>query len=238
MCSISGDTPFSTSFCLKRNLMTRFGDRIKCQIPHGKKSGTVLYNSEIADDAVRIAYDYASDNEQLVTKAALLLRKQLLAVQRKGLPENPTLADLQEGEASPPDILVKFFTVLYSGQDSTQNCSDQVMRRVRSSCDDALFIVRRGQVKPAKQVALAVAMKSVTGSKKVIQVLNRFGHCINYNSIEELETESAEQLRERQLASPDGTIVDQPMGVAFDNFDELTHTLSGSDTLHDTMGIL
>lgn len=238
MCSISGDTPFSTSFCLKRNLMTRFGDRIKCQIPHGKKSGAVLYNSEIADDAVRIAYDYASDNEQLVTKAALLLRKQLLLVQRKGLPENPTLADLQEGEASPPDILVKFFTVLYSGQDSAQNCSGQVMRRVRSSCDDALFIVRRGQVKPAKQVALGVAMKSVTGSKKVIQVLNRFGHCINYNAIEELETESAEQLRERQLASPDGTIVDQPMGVAFDNFDELTHTLSGSNTLHDTMGIL
>ena len=28
------------------------------------------------------------------------------------------------------------------------------------------------------------------------------------------------------------------MGMAFDNFDELTQTLSGSNTLHDTMGIL
>lgn len=29
-----------------------------------------------------------------------------------------------------------------------------------------------------------------------------------------------------------------PMGLAFDNLVELTQTLSGSNTLHDTMGIL
>lgn len=28
------------------------------------------------------------------------------------------------------------------------------------------------------------------------------------------------------------------MGLAFDNFDEMTNTLSGTDTLHDTMGIM
>ena len=28
------------------------------------------------------------------------------------------------------------------------------------------------------------------------------------------------------------------MGLAFDNYDELTNTLSGAETLHDTMGIL
>ena len=28
------------------------------------------------------------------------------------------------------------------------------------------------------------------------------------------------------------------MGLAFDNYDELTATLSGGETLHDTMGIL
>ena len=31
---------------------------------------------------------------------------------------------------------------------------------------------------------------------------------------------------------------DEPIGLALDNFDELTNTLSGSNTLYDTMGIL
>ena len=34
-----------------------------------------------------------------------------------------------------------------------------------------------------------MAMKSLTGSKKVVTMLNRLGHCINYIVIEELETE-------------------------------------------------
>ena len=82
------------------------------------------------------------------------------------------------------------------------------MLRVRSSCDDTLFIVRRGNIKPAKQVALGVAIKSMSGSKKIVQILNRLGHTLNYNCIEELETETAEQILERQLACPSGTIVD------------------------------
>ena len=32
-------------------------------------------------------------------------------------------------------------------------------------------------------------MKSLTGSRKVIEILNRFGHCISYHAVEEIETE-------------------------------------------------
>ena len=237
LCNISSETPLNNAQSLMRNLKGKFGDKLKFQTPLGKKLGLIMYSSEMSDDAVRVAYDYASDDEQIVTKATLLLRKQLLDVQKKDLPENPTLDDLKGGDVSPPPLLSTFFTTLYCGQNPTK-CTDHVMRHVKSSCDDALFITRRGKVKPAKQVALGVAVKSVTGSKKVVQVLNRFGHCINYNSLEELETETAEQLQERRLSCPDGTIKDKPMGVAFDNFDELTNTFSGADMPHDTMGIM
>lgn len=47
----------------------------------------------MSDDAVR---DYVSDDEQIVTKAALLLRKQILDVQKKDLPGNPTLENLKK----------------------------------------------------------------------------------------------------------------------------------------------
>lgn len=33
---------------------------------------------------------------------------------------------------------------------------------------------------------LGIAMKSVTSSKKVIDILNRCGHCCSYNVVEEL----------------------------------------------------
>ena len=83
-----------------------------------------------------------------------------------------------------------------------------------------------------------VFLKSITGSKKLVQVMNRFSHCINYNCLEQLETATAEAIQERKKACPEDTLRGVPIGLAFDNFDEMTQTLSGSNTLHDTMGIL
>ena len=42
------------------------------------------------DDAVHVAYDYASDDESIIIRAALLLRKYILNVEGKDLPENST----------------------------------------------------------------------------------------------------------------------------------------------------
>ena len=100
------------------------------------------------------------------------------------------------------------------------------------------FAIRKGLVKPKKHIALGMAVKGMTGSKNLVSILNRFGHCLNYNCLEELETAIGSAIQDREVACPEGTVQDLPFGVAFDNFDELTETLSGSDTLHDTMGIL
>lgn len=64
------------------------------------------------------------------------------------------------------------------------------------------------------------------------------GQSINYHAVEEIETNLAHAILDRQLNCPAGTVSGVMCGLAFDNYDELTHTLSGSDTLHDTMGIL
>ena len=36
---------------------------------------------------------------------------------------------------------------------------------------------------------LGMAIKSLTGSKTVLQILNRYGYCSSYNTIQEIETE-------------------------------------------------
>jgi len=235
-CMSTEETPLQSTNSLVRNLMSKFKCRVKIQTPFGKKSGNIIYNAETADNAVRLAYDYASTEERTVTKAALILRKQLLAVEKSEIVDNPGLDDLRKGDASAPTLVDDFFKLLYGG--ITGPKPKEVERRAQSSSQDALFIVQRGRVKPEKHVTLGMTVKSTTGSRKLVTVLNRFGHCLNYTSLEELETSTADSLQEEGVACPHGTLKGVPMGLAFNNFDELTNTLSGADSLHDTMGIL
>lgn len=85
---------------------------------------------------------------------------------------------------------------------------------------------------------MEVSIKSVTDSKKLVQVLNRFGHFLNYSCLASLEITTAEAIKERKLACPEDTVVWLRIGFAFENFDKMTQTLSGSYTMHDTMGVL
>lgn len=103
---------------------------------------------------------------------------------------------------------------------------------VQSSTDDAVFAATRGKVKPAKHISLGLRVKGMTGSRKVLDILSHFGHCISYNVTEALETDLASTLSERQSVAPDG-IVQEPglsMGTAWDNLDENTETISGQGT--------
>ena len=84
-----------------------------------------------------------------------------------------------------------------------------------------------------------MAIKSLTGSKKAVTIFNCFGYCINYNGIEELETELTYNWSNANQVIPAGMSNDKSYsaGLAFDNYDRFTETLSGKDTLHDTVGI-
>jgi hypothetical protein len=81
---------------------------------------------------------------------------------------------------------------------------------------------------------MGLALKSVTGSRKVVENLNRFGHCISYHTAEALETELANNISDRNYATHDGitNLVGLCISLAWDNYDELTETLSGGGTLH------
>ena len=85
-----------------------------------------------------------------------------------------------------------------------------------------------------------MALKSLTTGRKVINILNKFGHCCSYTSTEELETEATFNATSCfQICSND--IVRKPnlcAGVGFDNFDKFVDTITGEDTSHDTVGII
>ena len=237
LCDDSNDIPYSTAQTFLRAVLENFKGKIKASTQSSRKSGTILYSSEVADEAIRTAYDFASSPEYTVIQAAMFLRKAIKDVALTKFSNCITVEDLAKGEAKPPDLLMTFFQVLHGGP-SFKTHNEKVMRTANSASQDALFNVFKGNVKPAKQTLLGLAVKSMTGSKKLLTLLNRFGHTLNYHCIEELETSLASTIINRKESCPDGAKKNLIMGVAFDNYDELCNTLSGSDTLHDTMGIL
>ncbi|KMQ91148.1 hypothetical protein RF55_9017 [Lasius niger] len=87
---------------------------------------------------------------------------------------------------------------------------------------------------------LGLAMKSLTSSRKVLTILNKYGHSVGYTVAEELETEMTYTAYENNKLIPPGIrpIKELSTHVAFDNYDRFDETFSGKDTLHDTVGII
>ena len=88
-----------------------------------------------------------------------------------------------------------------------QSHSGSVKRRPALASEDALFVVSHAGVKPSNQILRGTAVRLLTGSHKVLTMLNRFGHCFNQHAVEEIETELAYALIETQLALPDGAFL-------------------------------
>ena len=80
----------------------------------------------------------------------------------------------------------------------------------------------------------------VSGKREVLSVVNRYGQCISYTTAEGIETELTFNASEPSQMLPDGMHrrSDLTTGVAFDNFDLFVESLSGKNTLHDTVGIV
>lgn len=86
-----------------------------------------------------------------------------------------------------------------------------------------------------------MTMKSLTNSKKIVNILNKYGHCCSYSTLEGLETEATFSAIGRSLLCPEDIIPENNLctGLAFNNFDRFgRNTCTGKHTLHDTVGIM
>jgi len=51
-----------------------------------------------------------------------------------------------------------------------------------------------GRIKLPKHVGLAMAVRHITGSKEIVTILNRLGHCSSYDEIERVDTGLAKEI--------------------------------------------
>ena len=80
---------------------------------------------------------------------------------------------------------------------------------------------------------------SLTGSRKVVEMMCRLGHCASYHTVTEIENKMTIKATKSVKATPFGMSLNASTatGVAWDNFDRFVETKSGKDTLQDTVGI-
>ena len=83
-----------------------------------------------------------------------------------------------------------------------------------------------------------MAMRQLTGSSRVISLLNQFSHCMSKNFALRNETGLAELSISNNGIIPDGVTKNQGITIAWDNNDFLEDTKTGKDTTHVTGGII
>ena len=120
------------------------------------------------------------------------------------------------------------------------NSTARISRLTKSLSQDVVFAVTRGRAFQVKHFLLALGLHNLTGSRKVIDIVHKFGHCLNYNSTCEIETAQAEVAQENLQK---GTFLPvQPVSEDkfvfshfwVDNFDVLIDKQVGGGSVHTT----
>ncbi|CAH0687786.1 unnamed protein product [Spodoptera exigua] len=226
---------------LQKKLIRKFGDRITIEASTAIRNKKIVYKTDM--DVSVMANNFKlleTKNDYEFENVAYYLRSCIKNIDAHPLPRNVTADDIIRGECDIPEQLFDFMRNVIQGPNISDENSDKLKVKITSICSDIIYAVTRGTCKPAKSLTLGLAMKSLTNSRQVITILNRYGHTIGYNLAEELETEMTYTSIQDNKVIPKGIIAanGHSTHVAFDNFDRFVDTTSGKDTMHDTVGII
>eukprot|EP00057_Strongylocentrotus_purpuratus_P026501 XP_011680975.1 PREDICTED: uncharacterized protein LOC105446186 [Strongylocentrotus purpuratus] len=115
---------------------------------------------------------------------------------------------------------------------------DELHPRLLSVAHDIMFLRAKGRILLPKHSSLSMAVRHLTGSAKLIGLLNGFGHCSSNSFALEHDTALAKRQIERGIgALPAGSNITFTT-LVWDNNDFGEETTSGKGTTHNTNGIL
>lgn len=220
---------------LKKRIENEFGDKI-----------TFLSSGNLPE--VIVSSDYFTkktvqhDDTFTLQQAAKILQKDILDKFKNSPTPNwpPTADDLDNDTFNPPSSVMEFMKALLNFGNRCKEKSSNITRMAESFAQDIVFAVTRGEVLQLKHYLLALGLHSLTGSRKVIDIINKFGHCLNYNLVCEIETAQAEMAQKQSLngvalplqpQSPDNFVYTH---FWVDNFDVLVDKQFGGGSVHTT----
>ena len=65
--------------------------------------------------------------------------------------------------------------------------SNKVSER-KSRLKNAVYLTSGGKIFRGKDISLVLSLKSMTGNKAVVNVLNRFGHCVSNEKVRQTDS--------------------------------------------------
>ena len=204
----------------------------------GKKRTIIWKNSSMPiNQATQIAKQNHGEDKTTIWKCATVLRNEILSLKSSPLNEGWSAENIIKGEVDIPENLQNFYKILYTGSESGP-CSSRKTRLTNSSSADAIFACSGGKLIPGKHLSLGLALKSMTGSKSVVSLLNRFGHCIGDETVRRMDMSFEEAVNQNDTILPSHIQISPNLstGLAWDNFDINIET-SGANTIHHTYGI-
>lgn len=154
---------------------------------------------------------------------------------RRQLNEKPDYRD----PINIPDMLFTFIEAIICGRRQRKYQSKKMVK-VIAICNIIIQCAFGGKKPTPIATLLGSAIKTLTNSRIMIDLLHQLGFSISYASVEEMETEMAYKASSATAYLPQGL---KPYNnlythAAFDNFDRFVETCDGKNTLHDTMGIV
>ena len=157
-------------------------------------------------------------SDSVIWECAMKLRSDILNMEVQPLEEPLTVDSIMNGEVQVPDSVNKFLTVLYTGNNS--EISKRKQRFIDSTAADVVYASSGGKLLPGKHLALALALKSMTGSRTVTSLINRFGHCASNEKARRIDMGLESTITQTSSIVPD-TIVNNAntsIALAWDNF--------------------
>ncbi|KAF9413714.1 hypothetical protein HW555_008160, partial [Spodoptera exigua] len=164
---------------LQKKLIRKFGDRITIEASTAIRNKKIVYKTDM--DVSVMANNFKlleTKNDYEFENVAYYLRSCIKNIDAHPLPRNVTADDIIRGECDIPEQLFDFMRNVIQGPNISDENSDKLKVKITSICSDIIYAVTRGTCKPAKSLTLGLAMKSLTNSRQVITILNRYGHTI------------------------------------------------------------
>ena len=130
------------------------------------------------------------------------------------------------------------YKILYTGNADGQ-CSVRKLHIIEGSSGHAIFSCSGEKRFPGKHLSLGLTVKSLIGSKTMVSLLNRFGHCASDETTTQIDLGLEKTFFKTKTLVPSHITRKSNVstGRAWDNCDINIEAPSGANTEHHTYGI-
>ena len=152
----------------------------------------------------------------------------------------PVAADINVANVKKlvPPVIFNFFAWALGFSDDPEeskyvNLEDDRSLKLFSVCQDLLYIFSSGRMQTPKSLALAMAVRQISGCSNLITLLNGYGHCVSLSSTMAYDTALAQLSLNASNVIPKGFIAEHHVNVVYDNIDfgeeagKQTHVTNG-----------